>query len=303
MNAKSNPQLDLLIKRIYSSYIDIKSGDFKEIDKDILLNDISQLYVSIKDMYSDKSNQINAIEQEILNEKKEKDLQNKPETSAPVINNSFVEPFLKTEIIVNKEPFNNRLENPETPIEPIHELKKEEPKIVSTEFDLTMFMDNDDFETITSHPFGEKKIEPETTINDFKIEPKIDNYASIPDLTIPEDKTLINDIKGEAKSEPIVEVENKSTGKIMDFLHDGEQKNQKDIYSFLDINTRIGLVELFFKGNSLELTESLVKINKLDSKADCIAVVNKYASQFEVKETEDIYLTFLQLIDRKFSGL
>jgi hypothetical protein len=73
----------------------------------------------------------------------------------------------------------------------------------------------------------------------------------------------------------------------------------KDIYSFLDINTRIGLVELFFKGNSMELTECLVKLNKLNDREECIKVIAKFATTFGVKETEDIYKQFINLIDRK----
>lgn len=310
MNSKSNLQIDILIKRIYSSYIDIKSGDFKEIDKDILLTDISQLYMSIKELYPNHHDQINELEQEILLEKSQK--QKTAETvAAPIISSIVAE--TKTE--AKEENSNATTEE----IKSITEQSKiDEPKIKSTtvnEFDLTMFMDNDKFHTLTTHPFAEKKAEIQTNITEnlsnieLNQQSNIDQFKNIEILSEPSTKLNSNPIidsepvKEVPQIESISELEYKSAGKIMDFLHDGEQTSQKDIYSYLDINTRIGLVELFFKGNSLELTEALVKINKLNSKDDCIAVINKYAAQFEVKETEDIYQTFLHLINRKFSGL
>jgi hypothetical protein len=99
--------------------------------------------------------------------------------------------------------------------------------------------------------------------------------------------------------EEILEPEKKNANNIIDFLHHNEKKEIRDIYSFLDINTRIGLVELFFKSNSLELTECLVKLNKLTDREECIQVINKFAAIFGVEETEDIYKQFVNLIDRK----
>lgn len=305
MNSKSNPQLDNLIKRIYSSYIDIKAGDFKVIDKDILLADISQLYISVKEMYPSKTNEINALEQEIMLERSQS-IDKIESVAVPIVDPKIETPLLTLPIV---QPNIEHIE-PQI-IEPI----KEEPKIISTEkeLDLTMFMDNDDFVTLTSHPLAESKINPAKTVESLKDEEKkvvvvnqesnFDNFKSIPNITEAPPISLINKVKTEVKQDHVLDIENKSAGKIMDFLHDSEEKTHKDIYSFLDINTRIGLVELFFKGNSLELTESLVKINKLTTKSDCIAVVNKYAAQFGVKETEDIYQTFLMLIDRKFSSI
>ena len=87
----------------------------------------------------------------------------------------------------------------------------------------------------------------------------------------------------------------------MDFLHHEEIKQTKDIYSFLDINTRIGLIELFFKGNSLELTECLVKLNKLSDKEECVKVIDKFAETFGVDKKEEIYKQFVNLVDRKLN--
>jgi hypothetical protein len=327
MNSKSNPQLDQLIKRIYSSYIDIKSGDFKDIDKDILLADISQLYISIKEMYTNHDTQINALEQEIMNEKMAQIPIAEPINVPPVVTEPIE--IVSTDVLNTETPLQSliaeTIEN--KTIEPVID----EPKIISTEsdFDLTMFMDDDDISTLTAHPFDSNKVEakhiavaPNTTetstdptpvinanpVLESKLESNFDQYKSIPNLSEAPIASVVTEVKSvteiqpERIIEPTVDTENKSAGKIMDFLHDGEVKNVKDIYSFLDINTRIGLVELFFKGNSLELTDALVKINKLNTKEECIAVVNKYATQFGIKETDDIFQTFTQLINRKFTG-
>jgi hypothetical protein len=51
MANNSELSIDDLIKRIYKSYVDIKVGEFREIDRDMLLGDIGLLYSSIKDLY------------------------------------------------------------------------------------------------------------------------------------------------------------------------------------------------------------------------------------------------------------
>ena len=70
----------------------------------------------------------------------------------------------------------------------------------------------------------------------------------------------------------------------------------------LDINTRIGLIELFFKGNSIELTECLVKLNKLSDKEECVKVIDKFAETFGVDKKEEIYKQFVNLVDRKLNS-
>lgn len=343
MNSKSNPNLDLLVKRIYSFYIDIKSGDFKEIDKDILLGDIGALYSAIKEMYGHNSQQISDFESSLIKEKSNAmpfDLATEhspPVTQAPIqeINTS---PVIETPIEV--EPVKPaiieelKIETPiiNTPI--VEEIQI--PELIIESASKTTVYFSDDFEiedeniaknipTTIETPKIEEPIIPNPPVEEKKTS-FFDKFKSIPSIIeapaakleskITEVTKEVVETKVEPIIKPIVEVEKeainivdsnpildqKSTGKIMDFLHDGDQKtSSKDIYSFLDINTRIGLVELFFKGNSMELTDALVKINKMTSKADCMTIVNKYAQQFKVEETEDIYQSFSQLIDRKFS--
>lgn len=66
--------IDDLIKRIYKSYVDIKVGEFREIDRDLLLSDIGLLYTSIKDLYP--SNNIPIIELDLAAASKNEEIEN-----------------------------------------------------------------------------------------------------------------------------------------------------------------------------------------------------------------------------------
>jgi hypothetical protein len=303
MNSKSNPNLDSLIKRIYSFYIDIKSGDFKEIDKDILLGDISSLYTSIKEMYP--SSELNLVDFEATLVKEKANQLEIQETfgKSIEIESKVFEPIFSNPIEIVPLPVEL-----EQKTEPIEEIQSKTTVYHSDDFDLSDYT-----EEIVQIKKEETPVEIPKQEETNTVEKKtsfFDKFKSIPNLvdTAPPVgfKKEETGITTPIVTAPIIEeinqnTDNKSTGKIMDFLHDGEHSENKDIYNFLDINTRIGLVELFFKGNSLELTASLVKINKLTSKSDCIQVINKYAAQFGVTEEDDIYQTFVQLIDRKFN--
>jgi hypothetical protein len=148
-----------------------------------------------------------------------------------------------------------------------------------------------EFRTITSDAKHELK--------DYKEVPKIEDKSSVIPIAETESEIVITAIPDVAVQVDKSEPEKKNANNIIDFLHHEEKMDVKDIYSFLDINTRIGLVELFFKGNSMELTECLVKLNKLNDREECIKVIAKFATTFGVKETEDIYKQFINLIDRK----
>lgn len=283
MNPKSTNSLDILVKRIYSFYIDIKSGDFKEIDKDILLNDISSLYISIKELYPTHTHELADLEKEILSNKTQ---------------------LIKDASLITKDDKSEYLTD-EPKLETINPIEKiDSQEIIKKEIDLTLFMEEDDLSEVKMvNPTLDASIKSDNTsspvIRDIlNTEPPKDitSFSKIPTI---EEKE--NTIKNEPKIiESVIEPDKKSANKIMDFLHDDDKVERKDIYSFLDINTRIGLVELFFKGNSLELTECLVKVNSLKSKIECIEVIDKYAQQFDVKKTDDIYQSFIQLVDRKF---
>ena len=276
---KSTQNLDALIKKIYASYIDIKSGDFREIDKDILLSDIQSLYSSIKELYPNNLQEISEIERDIASQKDEKPIE------------------------ISQIELNNIVATPPEESQPTKIDVQESVSTTEHQIDLTMFMDDEDISVVTESEKTEQSFNAQNPIVGDVIgkteKASIKHFDQIPDLSQEETKSEMTQMKTET---PVQEPEKKSQNKIMDFLHEGESV-QKDIYSLLDINTRIGLIELFFKGNSIELTECLVKINKQTTKQECLDIVNKYAEHFQVKKEDDIYQTFCQLIDRKFQYL
>jgi hypothetical protein len=78
------------------------------------------------------------------------------------------------------------------------------------------------------------------------------------------------------------------------------EKVGKEIYDFIDLNARIGLVEKFFKGNSIELSECLMKVNQKNTLNESVDLMNQYAQKYNISELDDIYQTFLDIINRKF---
>lgn len=309
MTNNSEISIDNLIKRIYKSYVEIKVGEFREIDRDMLLSDIGLLYTNIKNLYP--TTQIPLIEFDL----EQNQLINEDTTKEQIV-------ISNTEEILISNPNEISVETPISQTEEkeiqVKEVEIENTGKTSTSFDLSMFEDANHLELEpvqkqdlidkksdnTSSPilkgfFGGKSDE-KLTKQDLKSVPKIEEEKAKQE-TISHDK-----IKDESKVEisskvPEIEPEKKNTNNIMDFLHHEDKKDTKDIYSFLDINTRIGLIELFFKGNSLELTECLVKLNKLSNRSDCIQVIDKFAATFGVDKKEDIYKQFVSLVDRKLS--
>ena len=302
MANNSELSIDDLIKRIYKSYVDIKVGEFREIDRDLLLSDIGLLYTSIKDLYP--SNNIPIIELDLAEASKKEEIEN--------IGEDTTTESIDIQLGQNSELEVSELENKiEKTKEEVIEKHSAEQKVV--ELDISISEDNRDLEeyiqekpislldkksnNTSSSILKEYKVQaPDTNVEVVKID------ATIPSVKIAEtDPQRVNasNIEDTKIQEEILEPEKKNATNIIDFLHHNEKKEIRDIYSFLDINTRIGLVELFFKSNSLELTECLVKLNKLTEREECIQVINKFAAIFGVEETEDIYKQFVNLIDRK----
>lgn len=313
MAKNSEIAIDDLIKRIYKSYVEIKVGEFREIDRDMLLNDIGLLYTSIKDLYP--SNQLPAIEFDLI--------QKKINTKIPE-HEVEIHPEPKQEVL---EVERKQEDTPAIPMELIQSpIKGEMTEVTPNQeeikpLDLSIFEDAEELEAPGLEAFNliDKKSDNTTSpiLQSFQTEPKevngkFLNYQEIPkvvertpEVIIPkmeEVQSAPNKVLEEEK--PIVqnlnqENDRKSKSDIMDFLHHEDKKTARDIYSFLDLNTRIGLIELFFKGNSLELTECLVWLNKLDTREACIKVIDKFAAKFGIGVEEDIYKQFVSLIDRK----
>lgn len=335
MAYNSPMNIDELIKRIYKSYIEIKTGEFREIERDMLLNDISYLYAAVKEKFpstiveelplldidspSVEPDQIREVEI--------------PSQSYPTVPANDEEPIDYTDKATQDAIEDNIANIPEIEIENPDSLPQEiaieeietpavENTTTSSKVDLSMFGDDFFDEEIKTSPIAAEQ--PHTDLTDrrsdnknspvlqqflgnqpleYKPTSKEEEIVPTPKIeekTIETTEVLIETPIEEIKVEPSIEPEKKSAGNIINFLKHEESPQKKDIYAFLDINTRIGLVEMFFKGNSLELTECLVKINRLDSKAECIEVINKYANMFGVKDTDDIYQQFVGLVNRKF---
>ena len=296
MTNNSEISIDNLIKRIYKSYVEIKVGEFREIDRDMLLSDIGLLYTNIKKLYPSTETPIIEFELDQKNSVENETIQDRN-----AISKNEEE---KNDIITSK---NVEREN----------ITNEEIYGTSPIFDLSMFEDADHLELEptqkqnlidkksdnTSSPILKEflsKAEEKPTIQDFKSIPKMEENRVKLEEIIPETKKEESKVENLNKASE-VEPDKKNTNNIMDFLHHEEIKQTKDIYSFLDINTRIGLIELFFKGNSLELTECLVKLNKLSDKEECVKVIDKFAETFGVDKKEEIYKQFVNLVDRKLN--
>ena len=302
MANNSELSIDDLIKRIYKSYIDIKVGEFREIDGDLLLSDIGLLYTSIKDLYP--SNNIPIIELDLAAASKKEEIENMDEDTTT----ESIDIQLGQDSELEGSEFENKMEKTKEEFIVKHSAEQK-----AVELDISICEDNSDLEeNIQEKPtsFLDKKSYSTSSriINEYKVQaPDADEEVVKIDATIPSVKIAETDPQRVNASntedtiiqEEILEPEKKNATNIIDFLHHNEKKEIRDIYSFLDINTRIGLVELFFKSNSLELTECLVKLNKLTEREECIQVINKFAAIFGVEETEDIYKQFVNLIDRK----
>ena len=296
MTNNSEISIDNLIKRIYKSYVEIKVGEFREIDRDMLLSDIGLLYTNIKKLYPSTETPIIEFELDQKNSVVNETIQDRNATSKNEEE--------KKDIITSKNVENENITN-------------EEIYGTSPIFDLSMFEDADHLELEptqkqnlidkksdnTSSPILKEflsKAEEKPTIQDFKSIPKMEENRVKLEEIIPETKKEESKVENLNKASE-VEPDKKNTNNIMDFLHHEEKKETKDIYRFLDINTRIGLIELFFKGNSLELTECLVKLNKLSDKEECVKVIDKFAETFGVDKKEEIYKQFVNLVDRKLN--
>lgn len=316
MSYKNDLAIDQLIKRIYKSYIEIKMGEFREIDRDMLLDDVSHLYSSIKELYP-----IRAVEEKVefefsvIRSSENETVQNitpiVEELPALDIKEELLYVEESSNLVENNLSFDSDVQDVTSPIIESN-----------TTVDLDLFDEDDDmfdediFEIEVPKVVDIKSDNTNSPIVQqfMEVKPKsslVEEYKKVPIIESENTESSVKILDGEnikptleVESNPMVishnEPEKRSADKIMNFLKHEEVNTKQDIYSLLDINTRIGLVELFFKGNSLELTECLVKVNKCDKKEDGIAVVDKYASMFGVKDTDDIYAQFINLVERKF---
>lgn len=231
--------IDQTIKRIYSLYIDIKTKEFDELKKDIMMDDIKNLYVMVKALGTQNESIINEKHREILND---------------------IEPVaieIDTETRLEEEP---SIVMQEEISEPNTEIKNEDSAF---EFSFAEEVSPDEIKEENNPEITKEEVSKEVEANDTK-------------------KSFF------------------SSGAIQDYLNKDEAP-KKEIYDYLDLNTRIGLVEKFFKGNSIELSECLMKMNSKTSKMECIEILKNYQTRYGIDSKEEIYQTFMELLDRKFS--
>lgn len=234
--------IDETIKRIYSLYIDIKTKEFDELKKDIMMDDIKNLYVMIKSLGTQDESIINEKHKEILNDIK----------------------IIGIDINAEDAPTNEV-----TKSMIVQEVNNSDLKTEIKNLDLTFDFSNG---------------EDDTTF-EMREENRDENIEEVI-LNIDETSDTKNSII--------------SSGAIQDYLNKDEAP-KKEIYDFLDLNTRIGLVEKFFKGNSIDLSECLMKMNSKNSKIDCIEILKNYQTKYGIDNKEEIYQTFMELLDRKYS--
>ncbi len=230
------PKIDQIIKRIYSTYIDIKASEFDELKKDIMLEDIKNLYALVKDLSPNNYTLITDTHKEVIETIKSKEI------PLEITLDDTIETKSNNVIEETKESLNT----PENEI-----------------FSIESF--NFDFEKTENE---EVEIEPIKVIENKKVEEKVIE-KEVPKIEKP--------IFGQKA-----------------------EKVGKEIYDFIDLNARIGLVEKFFKGNSIELSECLMKVNQKKSLNESVDLMNQYAQKYNISELDDIYQTFLDIINRKF---
>ena len=170
MTNNSEISIDNLIKRIYKSYVEIKVGEFREIDRDMLLSDIGLLYTNIKKLYPSTETPIIEFELDQKNSVVNETIQDRNATSKNEEE--------KKDIITSKNVENENITN-------------EEIYGTSPIFDLSMFEDADHLELEptqkqnlidkksdnTSSPILKEflsKAEETPTIQDFKSIPKME---------------------------------------------------------------------------------------------------------------------------------
>ena len=125
MTNNSEISIDNLIKRIYKSYVEIKVGEFREIDRDMLLSDIGLLYTNIKKLYPSTETPITEFELDQKNSVVNETIQDRNATSKNEEE--------KKDIITSKNVENENITN-------------EEIYGTSPIFDLSMFEDADHLE-------------------------------------------------------------------------------------------------------------------------------------------------------------
>jgi hypothetical protein len=234
MNPNNSQNIDQIILRITQLYGEAKQGRIDQWEKDMLLDDIKNLYIYVK---------------------KELEVPDKMNFNLEI-----------EEIII--EPVVENLSAPDSELENVTIEEAEEPKTEELE-------ENDPF-------FNRiKEIQSKLRVEKQKIE-----------------NSIIENVKPIDTSEAIEPPLKMSSDSILKFLKKDENP-EKDIYSFIDLNTRIGLVDKFFKGDITEFNSCLFFLSKAESIEESIDIIDGYAHKYDIHQSSEIYNTLTQIVDRK----
>jgi hypothetical protein len=242
MNPNNSHNIDQILLRITQLYSEAKQGRIDQWEKDMLLDDIKNLYIYVKKELEvpDKMDFNLEIEEKII--------------ESVVENMSTPDPEIENVTIEEAE---------EAEVEEV-----EEPKTEDLE-------DND--------PFFNRIKEIQSKLRDEK--QKIEH-------------SIVENAKPIDTPEAIEPPLKMSSDSILKFLKKDENP-EKDIYSFIDLNTRIGLVDKFFKGDITEFNSCLFFLSKAESIEESIDIIDGYAHKYDIHQSSEIYNTLTQIVDRK----
>lgn len=253
MKHNQHYSIDELIKEIYKGYIDFKTNEFDDIQKDMLLDNIKLLYTSIKDHPAPESKSSPKIpKKEEVKVEKQTPIQKPVEDPKKVV-------FDLTQKEVKSKNTPNPTEEPKTKYNPYPPI---EESISKKENDTPVSVNN-------------KKV-------DAKITPEVHNNDT-PPPPLPEEKNGVHAMKSD---------------QIIDYLKK-DTHTKKSIYEILDLNTKIGLGAIFFRGDSKEFSECLDRLNKSNSLEDGKKIIDEYAFKNKIAEDAEIYKAMLNLYQRK----
>lgn len=234
MNPNNSQNIDQILLRITQLYGEAKQGRIDQWEKDMLLDDIKNLYIYVK---------------------KELEVPDKMDFNLEI-----------EEIII--EPVVENLSAPDSELENVTIEEAEEPKTEELE-------ENDPFFNRINEIQSKLRVEKQ----------KIEN-------------SIVENAKPIDTSEAIEPPLKMSSDSILKFLKKDENP-EKDIYSFIDLNTRIGLVDKFFKGDITEFNSCLFFLSKAESIEESIDIIDGYAHKYDIHQSSEIYNTLTQIVDRK----
>ncbi|MCU0329167.1 MAG: hypothetical protein MUE53_09265 [Chitinophagales bacterium] len=309
----------LSIRKIYTLHTKFKQQKISLLEKDLLLDEVKKLYalISVTDA------EIGDLPIVESSKRKDADLPYKPKD---------FEPSKKSEVTSSKENLGEDKTDPMN-LNMSFDISAEKVETTSNfNVDSKLIRENIIEETKKEEPLNEKIDRAELTgilqdINKLVEQSKDDeikstNTQSEPDTDpniveeLPQEETQPQEIqnKQEASNQNIEEepkapeeineetetIEKPKIKTKVNLANYVEKVNPKKISDLLDVNTREGLRTHFFKGNAVDLTECLMKMNLKSQKEDYIKILDNTAAIFGIEKDSKPYELFMTLINKKF---